>query len=58
MQLGPSSAIPWAERDLAHRALHRGGRLAALDHAAARDDEARDAGIGGLLREHGPRAAG
>ena len=45
--------MPWRIAMSAHRPLHLGGRLAALDDAAARDHEARDAGVGGLLREPG-----
>ncbi len=49
--VGPEQRDAVPDRDLRDRALHRGGRLAALDDAAARDHEARDAGVGGLLRE-------
>ena len=38
-----------APRDLGHLGLHRGGRRATLDHAAARDDDRGDAGVGGGL---------
>ena len=46
MQLGPSSASPCSRAIRRDLGLHRGGRLAALDHAAARDDDRRDAGRG------------
>ena len=51
--VGPEQRDAVADRDLRDRALHLGGRLAALDHAAARDHEARHAGVGGLLGEPG-----
>ena len=38
-----------APRDRRHLGLHRGGRRSALDHAAARDDDRGDAGVGGGL---------
>ena len=39
---------PVLARDPRDLGLHRGGRLATLDHAAARDDHRRDAGRGGV----------
>ena len=49
-------AVP--ARDPGDLGLHRGGRLAALDDAAARDDHGRDAGRGGRLRSRTRHATG
>ena len=53
MQFGPSSAIPWRIAMSRTVALHLGGRLAALDHAAARDRRGGTPGVGRLLGEAG-----
>ena len=50
MQFGPTRAIPCSRAMSRDLDLHRGGGLAALDDAAARDDDGRDAGRGRVLR--------
>ena len=42
MQFGPDQRQAVLARDPRDLGLHRGGRLAALDDAAARDDDRRD----------------
>ena len=54
--VGADEGEPVLPGDVRDLALHRGGRLAALDHAAAGDDHGRDAGRGGVPRHHrGPQ---
>ena len=49
MQFGPSRAMPCSRAIRGDLGLHRGRRLAALDDAAARDDDRGDAGRGRRL---------
>ena len=58
MQLGPSEGDPVLAGDPRDLDLHRGRGLAALDHAAARDDDGRDAGRGGRLGDRARHATG
>ena len=58
MQLGPTSAIPCSRAIVGDLELHRGRCLAALDHAAARDDHGRDAGRGRVAGHHRRPGAG
>ncbi len=54
--IGADQGEPVLPGDVRDLSLHRGGCLAALDHAAAGDDHGRDAGRGGVPRHHrGPQ---
>ena len=50
MQFGPDEGDAVPPGDVGHLDLHRGGGRAALDDAAARDDDGRDAGVRRVLR--------